>query len=71
MEPEAAYLLATALVAPTAHPCIIQLSLIPGNIYNTDQFYYNPTDVDGLGNFGAVLAFALAHGHPAAPWKIP
>ena len=71
METEAAHPLAMALVAPTAHPRIIQLSPIPGNIYNTDRFYYNPTAVDGLGNLGAVLAFASAHGHPAAFHECP
>ncbi len=64
MEPEAAHSLAVALAAPKARPRIIQLSPVPGNIYDGDCFFYDPAAVDSQGPFGAVLAFALDHGHP-------
>jgi hypothetical protein len=45
MDPDAAVAppLALARAVPPAGPKILQLSLVPGNIYDTDCFFYNPT----------------------------
>jgi hypothetical protein len=71
MDPDADHLLALACVDPTASPRIIQLSPIPGNIYDKDHFYYNAAAVVSQDDFGAVLAFALAHSHPVVVHKSP
>ena len=55
---------AAARAAAASGPKIVQLSPLPGNIYETDQFYYDPAATLTAGPFGAVLAFAAAHGHP-------
>jgi hypothetical protein len=64
MDPDNARPLALAYAAPPAGPRILQLSSLLGNVYDMDQYYYNPAANVSQGNFGAVLAFALAHGHP-------
>jgi hypothetical protein len=71
MDPDAARLLALTRATPLAGPRIIQLSPVPGNIYGMDQYYYNPAADVSQGNFGAVLAFALAHGHPVVVHECP
>ena len=60
MDPYATHQLGLA----TAGPTIIQLSPIPGNIYDVDQFYYDPAAKISHSNFGAILTFASAHGCP-------
>ncbi len=50
---------------------IIQLSPVPGNIYDSDRFYYDPAGVLTGGPVGAVMAFAAAHGHPIAVHDCP
>jgi hypothetical protein len=67
MDPDVAHPLGLA----TAGPRIIQLSPIPGNIYDADCFYYNPTADISRGNFGAILAFSSAHGHPVVVHDCP
>ncbi len=62
MEPKADTPLAAVLAAATGRPRIVQLSPVPGNLYDTDCFYYDPAAVLTKGHFGAVLAFAAAHG---------
>jgi hypothetical protein len=54
-----------------AGPRIIQLSPIPGNIYDADRFYYDPTANVSCGNFGAILAFTLAHSRPVVIHDCP
>ncbi len=72
MDPDTAHLLALACTAPPADPRILQLSPLPGNIYNMDQYYYyDPAANVSWGNFGAVLAFALVHGHPVVVHECP
>jgi hypothetical protein len=46
---------AAAIAATAAQPRIIQLSPVPGNIYETDRFYYDRVAVMYEGPFGAVL----------------
>ncbi len=58
-------------MAPMVGPCIVQLSPFPGNIYDVDCFYYDPIADVSCGNFGAILAFATAHGHPVVAHKCP
>jgi hypothetical protein len=49
---------------PPVGPWIPQLFPFPGNIYESASYYYDgPTDLN-KGDFGAVIAFALAHCHP-------
>ena len=55
---------ADAPAASVPSPKIFQLSPLPGNIYETDRFYYDPAATLDSGAFGALLAFATAHGHP-------
>jgi hypothetical protein len=64
MDPDAACPLDLACATSPASPRIIQLSPVPGNIYDMDQYYYNPNANVSQGNFGEVLAFTLAHSHP-------
>jgi hypothetical protein len=71
MESEVAHPLAVALAAPRARPRIIKLSPVPGNIYGADRFFYNPAAIDSQGPLGAVLAFALDHGHPVVVHECP
>jgi hypothetical protein len=71
MEPVAAYPLALVLAAPTIGPCIVQLSPVPSNIYDVDCFYYDPVANVSCGSFGAILAFASAHGHPVVMHECP
>ena len=52
------------VAAAAPGPKIFQLSPLPGNIYETDRFYYDPAASLNVGPFGALLAFAAAHGHP-------
>jgi hypothetical protein len=52
-----------AVAASTAGPKIFQLSPLPGNIYESDCFYYaNLPDITQRG-FAALLACATQHGH--------
>jgi hypothetical protein len=67
MDPDAARPLGLAIAGPR----IIQLSPIPGNIYNMDRFYYDPAADVSCGNFGAILAFASAHGRPVIVHDCP
>jgi hypothetical protein len=67
MDPDAARQLGLA----TAGPRIIQLSPNPGNIYDTDCFYYDPAADVSRGNFRAILAFASAHGRPVIVCDCP
>jgi hypothetical protein len=62
---------ATAIAATAARPRIIQLSPVPGNIYETDRFYYDCAAVMNEGPFRAVLAFATAHNHPTVVHDCP
>ena len=72
MDPDvAAELQGGAFAAPGTAPRIVQLSPVPGNIYETDRFYYDPVAVYSAGPFGAILAFAAAHGHPAVVHDCP
>ena len=71
MDPDAARPLALACATPPAGSRIIQLSPVPGNIYDMDQYYYNPAADISQGNFGAVLAFVLVHGHPVVVHECP
>jgi hypothetical protein len=72
MDPDfAADLQGGAFAAPGAAPRIVQLSPVPGNIYETDRFYYDPAAVYSAGPFGAILALAAAHGHPAVVHDCP
>ncbi len=57
--------------APVMGPRIVQLSPLPGNIYETDRFFYDAAaDMTG-GPFGAVLAFASGHGHTVFVHECP
>jgi hypothetical protein len=60
-----------AIAAAAARPRIIQLSPVPGNIYEMDRFYYDRAAVMNEGPFGAVLAFAAAHNHPTVVHDCP
>ena len=60
----------TAGAAAAAHPQIVQLSPVLGNIYD-DCFYYDPDVVLSEGPVGAVMAFAAAHGHPVLVHDCP
>jgi hypothetical protein len=71
MELDAARPMVIAGTTPPAGPRILQLSPLPGNIYDIDQYYYDPAADVSQGNFGAVLAFALAHGHPVVMHECP
>jgi hypothetical protein len=71
MEPAAAHSLGMVLTAPTVGHCIVQLSPFPGNIYDLDCFYYNPIADVSRSNFGAILAFAMSHGHPVVMHECP
>ena len=42
-------LAATAAAAAAARPLIVQLSPIPGNIYDSDRFFYDPAGILSLG----------------------
>ena len=55
---------AVANAAAASGPKIVHLSPLPGNIYKSDRFYYDPAASLLSGPFAAVLAFAAAHGHP-------
>ncbi len=50
-------------IPPVGHQ-IFQLFHFPGNIYESACYYYDSTADLTKGDFGAVLAFALAHSHP-------
>jgi hypothetical protein len=50
-------------MVPPAGPKILQPSPVPGNIYNTDRFFYDPAINVSQGNFGVVLVFASLYGH--------
>jgi hypothetical protein len=67
MDPDAARPLGLAIAGSR----IIQLSPVPGNIYNADCFYHNPAADVSRGNFGAILAFASAHGRPVVVHNCP
>jgi hypothetical protein len=73
MDPDAAVAppLALARAVPPAGPKILQLSPLPGNIYNTDCFFYDPATNVSQGDFGAVLAFASLYGHPVVVHECP
>jgi hypothetical protein len=71
MDPDAACPLAIARATPLAGPRILQLSPLPGNIYDMDQYYYDPTASFPLGNFAVVLVFASAHSHPVVVHECP
>jgi hypothetical protein len=62
-------LVVDALPIPRVGPRILQLSPIPGNIYESDHFLYDCTADISQGDFRAVLAFRLAHGHLAVVHK--
>jgi hypothetical protein len=71
MDPDAAHPLALACMTLPARPRILQLSPLPGNIYDMDQYYCNPAANISQGNFAAVLAFASAKGHPMVVYECP
>jgi hypothetical protein len=73
MNPDAAAAppLALACTVPLAGPKILQLSPVPGNIYDTDCFLYDPTTNVSQGDFGVVLAFASMYGHPVVVHECP
>ncbi len=56
--------LAPSSTITPASPCILQLFPFPGNNYESARYYYNSTAYLTKGDFGVVLASALAHGHP-------
>ena len=62
---------AANIAAAAAQPRIIQLSPVPGNIYETNCFYYDRAAVINEGPFGAVLTFAAAHNHPTVVHDCP
>ncbi len=62
-------LVVNILPIPPVGPRILQLSPIPGNIYMSDRFFYDHTADIAQGDFGVVLAFASAHGHPTVVHK--
>ena len=64
-------LAAAAPVAAVARPLIVQLSPFPGNIYDSDRFFYDPAGILSGGPVGAVVAFAAAHGHPVLVHDCP
>jgi hypothetical protein len=64
MDPDAAGPLALAHATPLAGPRILQLPPVPGNIYDMDQYYYDPAANVFQVNFAVVLTFASAHGCP-------
>ncbi len=59
------------LPIPPVSPRILQLSPIPGNIYKSNHFFYDCMADISQDDFGAVLAFALVHGHPAVVHECP
>jgi hypothetical protein len=67
----AAPLLALACAVPPSGPKSLQLSPVPGDIYDTDCFFYDPATNVSQGDFGAVLVFASLYGHPVAVHECP
>ena len=62
---------AATVAAVAARPLIVQLSPIPGNIYDSDRFFYDPAGIPSLGPVGAVVAFAATHGYPVLVHECP
>ena len=62
---------AAPVAAVAARPLIVQLSPIPGNIYDSDRFFYDPAGILSLGPVGAVVAFAATHGYPVLVHECP
>jgi hypothetical protein len=52
-------------------PQILQLSPLLGNILYFDCFVYNSAAEVTGGDFGAILTFAVAHGHPVGIHECP
>jgi hypothetical protein len=50
-------------------PRVLQLFPLPGNIYKKSCFYYDSMADLTTEDFGAVLAFTLAQGHPVMIFK--
>jgi hypothetical protein len=60
---------APSSTAPLAGPRVLQLFPLPGSIYESARFYYDSTADLTTGDFGAVLTFATAHGHPVTVFE--
>jgi hypothetical protein len=65
---DARVVLPTHLIPPIG-PRVLQLSPFPGNIYNTNCFFYNSATNVSQGDFGAVIAFV--QGHPVVVYECP
>jgi hypothetical protein len=60
-----------APAAPVVGPKIVQLSPFPGNIYESDCFFYDSTASVSQGDFWVLLAFASMHSHPVTVHDCP
>jgi hypothetical protein len=52
-------------LVPLIGPRILELFPLPGNIYESARYFYDSAADLTQGDFAAVLAFAMAHGHPS------